>query len=249
MRAGYGYGQSYNHPNMDILAIIPARGGSKGIPRKNLTVLNGKTLVEHSVGHARASRLVNRVMVSSDNEEILEVARRAGAEVPFRRPMELAGDQVLDLPVFKHVLEEYAARENYVPELVVHLRPTAPYRKPEWIDACIRLLMEHPDAHSIRSVSEPDKHPYRMFTLSNSGYLDPIMKHLHPEPYLLRRQDLPHVYYYNCVIDVTRRSTIQQMNSMTGKNILPFIMNPDDVYDIDTPRDLEITRHFFEKKS
>jgi CMP-N,N'-diacetyllegionaminic acid synthase len=234
---------------MNILAIIPARGGSKGIPRKNLTLLNGKTLVEHSVQHARDSKLINRVFVSSDSDEILEAGKRAGAEAHFKRPVELAGDQVLDLPVFKHVLDELAARENYMPDLVVHLRPTAPFRKPGWIDECIRLLMDHPEADSVRSVSEPEKHPYRMFTIADSGYLDPIMKHLHPEPYLLRRQDLPNVYFYNCVIDVTRRTTIQGMNSMTGKNILPFIMDPDDVYDIDTPRDLEITRYFFEKKS
>lgn len=233
---------------MDILAIIPARGGSKGIPKKNLTVLNGKTLVEHSVGHARESKFVNRVLVSSDSDEILEVGIRAGAEAPFKRPAELSGDQVLDLPVFMHVLQELAARESYVPDMVVHLRPTAPYRKTGWIDECIRLLMDHPEADSVRSVSEPEKHPYRMFTIDDTGYLDPIMKHKHPEPYLLRRQDLPKVYFYNCVIDVTRRSTLTEMKSMTGKKILPFIMNPDDVFDIDTPRDLEITRYFFEKK-
>ncbi len=234
---------------MKILAIIPARGGSKGIPNKNLTLLNGKTLVEHSIFHAQGSRLVNRVLVSSDSDEILRVAREAGAEAPFKRPPELSGDLVLDYPVFKHVLDELATIENYHPDLVVHLRPTAPHRDPRWIDECIQLLIGNPGAHSVRSVSEPEKHPYRMFTIDGSGYLDPIMKHKHPEPYLLRRQDLPKVYFYNCVIDVTRRSTLAEMNSMTGKKILPFIMNPDDVYDIDTPRDLEIARHFFEKKS
>ncbi len=234
---------------MNILAIIPARGGSKGIPKKNLTLLNGKTLVEHSIHHAKGSSLVNRVLVSSDSDEILEVARKAGAEVPFKRPAELAGDQVLDFPVFKHVLDELAAREKYHPDYVVHLRPTAPYRDPRWIDECIQLLIDHPEAHSVRSVSEPEKHPYRMFTIDDAGYLDPIMKHKHPEPYLLRRQDLPKVYFYNCVIDVTRNSTLTSLNSMTGKNILPFIMNPDDVYDIDSPRDLELTRYFLEKKA
>ncbi len=233
---------------MNILTIIPARGGSKGIKRKNLLMLGGNTLVGHSVKHSLSSKLVTRTLVSTDDEEIKNEALKNGAEVPFLRPAELAGDQVLDLPVFEHAINYLKEKENYMPDIVVHLRPTAPYRKPEWIDECIQLLINHAEADSVRSVSEPEKHPYRMFTIDDAGYLDPIMKHKHPVPYLLRRQDLPPVYFYNCVIDVTRPSTIFKKKSMTGDRILPYVMNPDDVIDIDRRQDVEIAELFFKNK-
>lgn len=230
---------------MSVLAIIPARGGSKGIKRKNLVPFNGKPLVAHSILHALASREIDRVLVSTDDEEIRRVALECGAEVPFLRPKELAEDHVLDLPVFEHALKYLAKMENYHPEIVVHLRPTTPHRKPEWIDEAVHLLVRHAEADSVRSVSKPDSHPYRMFTIDPEGYLEPIMKHLHPVPYLLRRQDLPDVYYYNCVIDVTRPSTIFNKHSMTGDRILPYVMNPDEVIDIDSPRDLKVAECLF----
>jgi len=230
---------------LETIAIIPARGGSKGIKRKNLVPFNGKPLVAHSVIHAIQSGLVSRVLVSTDDEEIRSVALSYGAEAPFLRPAELAEDHVLDLPVFEHALLWLMEKEDYQPDFVVHLRPTTPYRLPVWIDDALQLLMNHPEADSVRSISEPDKHPYRMFTIDGDGFLDPIMKHEHPVPYLLRRQDLPSVYYYNCVIDVTRPATIFGKKSMTGERIFPYIMTPDEVIDIDTPRDLEIARLLF----
>ncbi|MCX6291576.1 MAG: acylneuraminate cytidylyltransferase family protein [Bacteroidetes bacterium] len=230
---------------MNILAIIPARGGSKGIKRKNLVQINGKSLVGLSIQHALQSKLITRTIISSDDEEIIAEAVRYGAEAPFVRPKELAEDHVLDIPVFEHALKFLEEKEKYIPDYVVHLRPTAPYRKPEWIDEAIQLLMDHPEADSVRSVSEPDKHPYRIFRIDEKGFLDPIMKHEHPVPYLLRRQDLPKMYYYNCVIDVTKPSTIFDKHSMTGDKILPYIMNPDDVIDIDSPRDLKVAEVLF----
>lgn len=230
---------------MEVIAIIPARGGSKGIKRKNLVDFQGKPLVAHSIIHALDAKSVDRVLVSTDNEEIAEVSRRFGAEVPFMRPDELAEDHVLDWPVYKHALDWLKENENYSCDYVVHLRPTAPYRKANWIDEAVNLLHENPEAHSVRSVSEPNMHPYRTFEIDEHGYLDPIMKHKHPEPFLLRRQDLPPMYFYNCVIDVTKPSTIYGLESMTGSKLLPYIMDPDDVIDIDSARDLEIARSLF----
>jgi N-acylneuraminate cytidylyltransferase len=231
----------------DVLAVIPARGGSKGIRRKNLVPIAGMPLVAHSIRHALAAKRVTRVVVSTEDEEIAAVARQHGAEVPFPRPMELALDHVLDWPVFEHVLAVLAERESYRPDIIVHLRPTAPKREPGWIDACVELLEAHAEADSVRSVSKVDQHPYRVFRIdAASGLLDPIMKHEHPQPYLLRRQDLPALYYYNCVIDVTRRGTILEKNSMTGDRILPYVMDANDVLDIDTPRDLEFARFVLE---
>jgi len=230
-----------------VIAIIPARGGSKGIPRKNLVEVAGLPLVVHSIRHAKLSRRVQRVLVSTDDEEIRDVALAAGAEVPFLRPAELARDDTLDLPVFEHALEHLETHEGYVPELVVHLRPTAPLRRPHWIDEAVDLLATHPDADSVRSVSPPDKHPYRIFRIAPDGYLDPVMRHEHDQPYLLRRQDLPAMYYYNCVIDVTRPRTIFEKGSMTGDRMLPYVMSAEDSFDIDSERDLEVVRLFAER--
>ena len=231
---------------MNIVAIIPARGGSKGIPRKNLVNIAGKPLVAHSITHALESTLINRVIVSTDDEEIANVSKKYGAEVPILRPSELAQDHVLDLPVFEHILQYLKDTENYETDIVVHLRPTAPYRKVQWIDEAIELLLQNKEADSVRSVSEPSQHPYRIFEIKNN-YLEPIMKHRHPEPYLLRRQDLPRMYFYNCVIDVTKPQTIFNKHSMTGDKMLPYIMDANDVIDIDTKLDLEFAKFRMEK--
>lgn len=190
--------------------------------------------------------MVNRIIVSSEDQEILDISKELGAEVPFKRPDKLAEDHILDWPVFEHALNFLNDNENYIPDYVVHLRPTAPYRRSQWIDEAIQKLIEEPTADSIRSVSEPEKHPYRMFDISADGFLDPIMKHRHSEPYLLRRQDLPLIYYYNCVIDVAKTETIIQKKSMTGDKILPYYMNSKEVMDIDSLADLEYARRFFE---
>lgn len=232
----------------NIVAIIPARGGSKGIKRKNLVTINNKPLIAYSIEQALASKSVNRVVVSTDDEEIKRVALAYKAEAPFLRPKELAEDHVLDLPVFVHALKFFEEKEGYRPEIVVHLRPTAPYRKSEWIDQAITLLLEHPEADSVRSVSAPKQHPYRIFRIDDKGYLIPVMKNEHPTPYLLRRQDLPDMYYYNCVIDVTRPKTIFSGNSMTGNNMLPYIMNQEDVLDIDSLNDLEFAKFMMGSK-
>lgn len=225
----------------EILAVIPARGGSKGVKRKNLVLLAGKPLVIHSIEHALRCRQVTRVMVSTEDPEIAEVSRAAGAEVQAR-PANLSGDEVLDFPVFEHVLQTLAAQESYTPDMVLHLRPTSPRRKLEWLDEAIDRFSEVVQADSLRSVSRPSQHPYRVFRIGADGYLDPVMRHEHPMPFLLRRQDLPEMYYYNCVIDLTRPATVLQQHSMTGDRILPFILDPDEVIDIDSPRDLALAR-------
>jgi N-acylneuraminate cytidylyltransferase len=228
-----------------VLAIIPARGGSKGIPRKNLVELGGKPLLVHSIEHARCARSIERVVVSTDDAEIADVARAHGAEVPCMRPAELAGDHVLDLPVFQHMLRELETRERYVPSIVVHLRPTAPWRKQGWIDEAVEALNARADVHSVRSVSPVTQHPYRVFEVGDAGLLQPVMAARHPQPYVLRRQDLPAMYYYNCVIDVARRSTILELESMTGNRILPYMMSSDETIDIDSARDLAIAKAIF----
>jgi CMP-N,N'-diacetyllegionaminic acid synthase len=233
---------------MNIVAIIPARGGSKGIPLKNLVKINEIPLICYSIKHALQSKLIDKVIVSTDSEEIAQASRDAGAEVPFLRPKDLAEDHVLDHPVYEHAVDYLLTEENYKADIVVHLRPTAPYRKIEWLDESINLLIKNKDADSVRSVSPVRQHPYRMFEIMEDGFLDPLMKDKHPEPYLLRRQDLPDLFYYNCVIDVTRYRTIKELGSMTGSKILSYIMDDEEVIDVDTPLDLEIVRKVFNDK-
>ena len=232
---------------MDVLAIIPARGGSKSIPLKNLVEVGGKPLIAHSIEHALASKLITRVIVSTDHEQITQTALAVGAEVPFLRPAEISQDTSVDLELFQHALRWLKKEENYEPEVIVHLRPTAPYRQPAWIEEAVTLLVNNREADSVRSVSPPRAHPYRIFRISPEGWLDPIMKHEHPAPHDLLRQDHPPMYHYNCVIDVTRPATIFDQQSMTGTKIAPYIMAEDDVFDIDTPRDLELVRFFMER--
>jgi CMP-N,N'-diacetyllegionaminic acid synthase len=231
----------------EVLAVVLARGGSKGIPRKNLAEVAGIPLVGHSIQHALESPSISRVIVSTEDEEIAQVSRQCGAEVPFLRPRELAEDDVLDHPVFCHVLETLGDTEGYAPSLVVHLRPTTPFRRVEWIEESIALLASHAAADSVRSVSRPFQHPYRIFRIGDDGFLQPLMGHEHPMPFLLRRQELPPLYYYNCVVDVTRPATILEKGSMTGDRILPYIVPENEVIDVDTRRDLEIATFLMEK--
>ena len=128
----------------EVLAIIPARGGSKGIPRKNIRLFAGYPLIAYSIAAGLQAATVTRVVVSTDDAEIAEIARSHGAETPFLRPVELAGDRALDLPVFEHALTWLAEKENYHPDIIVHLRPTTPIRPPDLVDRTVRLLLGSP---------------------------------------------------------------------------------------------------------
>ena len=223
---------------MEVLAIIPARGGSKGIKRKNIIPIKGKPLLAYSIDHALSCSLITRVIVSTEDEEIKNIAHKYGAEVPFNRPKALAEDHVLDTPVFKHALEFLDQNEKYKPDVVVHLRPTAPFRRIKWIEDMVSLLINHREADSVCTISKVKEHPYRMFSIARSGNLYPIMSTEHPRPHIVDRHDLPDIFYYNCVIDVTKPKTIFKKNCTVGDIILPYIIDENDVADIDTPEDL-----------
>ena len=137
---------------MEILAIIPARGGSKGVPRKNIRLVAGKPLIAYSIEHALHSNLITRVIVSTEDQEIADVSRQHGAEIPFRRPENLAGDKSIDLDVFKHALEWLEENESYSPDVIVQLRPTCPVRQVSTIDRAIQTFIDIRHADSLRSV-------------------------------------------------------------------------------------------------
>jgi CMP-N-acetylneuraminic acid synthetase len=139
-----------DQPAMPLLTLIPARGGSKSIPRKNLKPLGGHPLIAWSIAAALQAECKPRVIVSTDDEEIATVAREYGAEVPFMRPAELAQDRTLDLPVFQHALGWLEEKEGYLPGIVIQLRPTSPFRPAGMIDEAVRILRAHPEATSVR---------------------------------------------------------------------------------------------------
>ena len=148
---------------MEVLALIPARSGSKSIKDKNIRMVGGKPMLVHSVEHAFASKLVTRVILSTDSEEYARIGREAGAEVPFIRPAEFAADDSLDIDVFEHALKWLKENEGYEPDIVVHLRPTFPTRNPADIDKMVTLLLDHPEADCVRSVAEAKDTPFKMW--------------------------------------------------------------------------------------
>jgi N-acylneuraminate cytidylyltransferase len=223
----------------EVLALIPARGGSKGIPRKNIRPFAGYPLIAYSIAAGLQAETVTRVVVTTDDEEIAAVARQYGAQTPFMRPAELAGDRTTDLPVFQHAIRWLAEHEGYHPEVVVHLRPTTPIRPPDLLDRAVQMLLAHPEANSVRGITPAHDTPYKMWVVEGEG------KPIRPlvtaegvfESYNAPRQSLPVIYQHTGLIDVVRPGTLLEQNSMTGKIILPLIFDPLYAADLDTPED------------
>jgi N-acylneuraminate cytidylyltransferase len=219
------------------LALIPARGGSKSIPRKNIRPFAGHPLIAYSIAAALAAETVTRVLVSTDDAEIAAVARGYGAETPFLRPDEFSQDNTPDLPVFQHTLRWLADNESYRPEIVVQLRPTSPLRRVWHIDQAVSRLIEHPQADAIRTVCVPFQNPFKMWRIGADGFMQPLLQGEFREPYNLPRQVLPEVYWQTGYVDAARADTILTKNSMTGERILPLVIDPSEWIDIDTPDD------------
>jgi CMP-N,N'-diacetyllegionaminic acid synthase len=207
-----------------VMALIPARGGSKSVPRKNLLEVAGKPLLAYSIMHAQACPSITRIVVSTDDEEIAEVARSHGAEVPFKRPAEAASDTATDFQVFQHALAWLAEHEAYVPELVVHLRPTGPVREAALIERAVQLMLQNPEADALRSVGTAEQTPYKMWRIEDS-FLRPLIELSgYPEAHSMPRQKLPVAYWQNGYVDIVRPRTITELESMTGSVVLPFVV-------------------------
>jgi N-acylneuraminate cytidylyltransferase len=223
----------------EVLALIPARGGSKGIPRKNIRDFAGAPLIAYSIAAALQAELVTRVIVSTDDEEIATVAREWGAETPFLRPAELAQDDTTDLPVFEHALQWLRENESYQPDFVVQLRPTSPIRPIGLLDEAVRKLLEHPEADCVRGVVPSGQNPFKMWQIGGNGQLEPLLSLPNmKEPYNAPRQELPKTYWQTGHVDVIRASTILEKGSLTGDIILPILIDPRYTVDIDTPSDM-----------
>ena len=221
----------------EILALIPARSGSKSVVHKNIRLVGGKPLLAHSIEHARGSARITRTIVSTDSADYARIARQYGAEVPFLRPVEFAQDDSTDLQVFRHALMWLREHERYEPEVCVHLRPTFPVRAVKDIDACVDILLENPLVDSVRCVVPAPQTPYKMWLRDTDGLLRPVAPLDLHEPYNMPRQLLPPVFFQNACIDVLRARLVLAESSMSGRTIYGYQMSEN--FDIDTERELE----------
>ena len=228
----------------EVLAIIPARGGSQGIPGKNIKELNGFPLIAYSIAAALKSNYVTRTIVSTDNEEIARVAKAYGAEIPFYRPAEISGNNAVDFPLFEHALNFLDKEESYRPDIVVQLRPTAPFRHPSMVDEAIEIMINKPDLDCVRAVIESQENPFKMWTLDKNGQMKPLIETDYHEAYNMPRQELPTSYWQTAHIDVIRTSTILEKKSLSGDVIFPLLVDPAYAIDIDNLYDWQKAEYF-----
>lgn len=237
---------------MEILGIIPARGGSKGIPRKNIRLLVGKPLIVWTIEECKKSKLLTRVIVSTDDEEIAHVARNAGVEVPFLRPKEISGDLSTDVEFLTHALNWLEQHEQYEPEIILRLPPTSPLRTAAHIDEGIQTLLDLPQADAVRPIVEAPKHPYKMWRMEEgTPYLLPFLPKSFTgmdEPYNGPRQLLPKVYIHTGAMDIMRVHTIRELKSTSGKKLGYFFMKPEDSVNIDSEIDFLLAEGLLKKR-
>ena len=225
------------------IALIPARGGSKGVPRKNLRHLNGKPLVLHTIEAALASTRISDVYLSSDDGDILAVGARAGCKL-IRRPESLARDDSTAVEVVKHFLDS-ADRSGTEDPAIVYLQPTSPLRTTAHIDAAIDV-MTGAGAYTLISVTELEKSPFKSFVLDESGRLESLFDEKLSN---LGRQALPKAYLPNGAIYIFTRSAFIERGGFPSNGSLPFIMSSADSIDIDTEDDLTLAQRILEQRN
>ncbi len=215
-----------------IVALIPARGGSKGIPKKNILPLGDHPLIAYSIAIARMSKHIDEVIVTTDSEEIADISRKYGASTPFLRPAEIARDHSTDMEFFMHYLDFLDARNQEIPQQLVHLRPTSPLREVEVVDAAIWYMKDHPEASSLRSMEETTATPYKLFRLEGE-YARPFMTYEgEREFYNLPRQKFEATYDPNGHVDIVRPDIIRNTGMLHGETMKLWITEP--IADIDT---------------
>ena len=209
-----------------ILAIIPARGGSKRVPKKNIRLLTGKPLIAYTIETALKSRYLNRIVVSTEDEEIARISKKYGAEV-IKRPKILAADKAKTVEAVFHVLK-VLTRKKYIPDLIILLQPTSPLRTVDDIDKAINIFLQN-KCESVVSVCEMEPSPYRFFGIKEK-YLKLILgrKNL-----LKRSQDLPKIYVINGALYISTPKIIRKYKSFYSSKILPYIMPKERSVDID----------------
>ncbi|MBF0460803.1 MAG: acylneuraminate cytidylyltransferase family protein [Magnetococcales bacterium] len=220
---------------MNIYTVIPARGGSKSIPHKNIRLLNGQPLIHYSIRYSLACSLIKRTIVSTDSAEIARIAQEQGAEVPFLRPPEHAQDNTPDFPVFQHALHTLEHLYQETIDLLLLLRPTSPLRPPGLIEQAVALMENHPEASSVRSVAIAKEHPYRQW--QREGNFIRGVEQTVFEPYNIPRQQLPTTYFQTGDLELIRRETLLA-GSISGPRVLPLLIDHEQMVDIDHESDL-----------
>jgi CMP-N-acetylneuraminic acid synthetase len=216
------------------LGVIPARGGSKGIPRKNIRLLAGKPLLQYTIEAAHAAKHLSRVILSTDDPEIAAVGRQCGLDVPFLRPPELARDDAPTLPVLQHAVD-FLEKAGECFDAVCLLQPTAPLRRAEDIQGCINLL-EETDADSVVTVLPvpPEYNPHWVYFRTRDGFLKLSTGEDSPIP---RRQLLPPAFHREGSVYLVRRDVLMERNSLYGSKVVGYPIDPSRSVNIDTPAD------------
>ena len=212
------------------MGLITARGGSKSIPRKNIKLLAGKPLIAWTIEAARKSKELNRIVVSTDDEEIAEVAREWGAEVPFIRPSELARDDSSSISVVLHAIHWMEENEGYCPDYVMLLQPTSPFRTVEDIQQSVELATKHREV-AVVSVCEAVHHPYECKRVLGDETLADFIS---TDIVYLRRQDMPPAHALNGAIYLCQRMSLLKDQTFYPEGAIAYIMPSDRSLDIDT---------------
>jgi CMP-N,N'-diacetyllegionaminic acid synthase len=215
-----------------ILAIIPARGGSKGVPRKNLREIAGKPLIAWAIEAGKKSQYIDRLILSSEDPEIISMARSWSCEVPFVRPAELARDETPGIEPVLHALRELPEKYDYI----VLLQPTSPLRLAEDIDGCMETCLRH-HAYACVTVTEVDHSPFWMYRLNTSHHLVPLIDQ---EDLSTRRQDLPQVYGLNGAVYLAQTTWLQKQRTFLTNETVAHVMPRERSLDVDTELDLKI---------
>ena len=221
----------------NIVAVIPARSGSKGVPDKNIKLLAGHPLIAYSIAAARLAKNVDRVIVSTDSERYANIAREYGAEVPFLRPVEISGDSSSDYEFIKHALDWMKENEGYQPEYFVHLRPTTPLREPKHIDAAIERIRQNDNATSLRSVHEMSETAYKTVEIDRN-YLKCICSgSFDLDAANQPRQVFPKTYIANGYVDIYKSSYVVKNKKILGDKVIAYVTPR--IFEVDTIEDFD----------
>lgn len=229
---------------MNPLVIIPARGGSKGVPGKNIVDLGGKPLICHTIDAAREVVADDRICISTDSEDIASAVRAYGVEVPFMRPAELASDKAGTYEVLLHALKWYEDNRNFRPDTVILLQPTSPFRTGHHLSEALSLWT--PDLDMVVSVAPAKTNPYlNCYEENEDGFLNISLG----EGRIKCRQDAPDVWEYNGAIYIINTDSLLAGPLSGFKRRRKYVMTPEDSVDIDTPLDLDLARLIYERKN
>ncbi len=221
-----------------ILATICCRGGSKGVPGKNIRLLKGKHLIAYTIEAAKASHLINDILISTDDLQIAEVAKQYGANVPFMRPADLASDTASKWPVFIHAVETYEKMTGKIVEYLVDLDVTVPLKTREDIDGAIRLALDNPETDVVITGYEPERNPYfNMMEIDENGFAKIVKKGKKP---IVRRQDAPQVYSLTPAAYVVKKSALYRFRHWSKARCKIHTIPRERAIDIDTEIDFKI---------